>query len=382
MGTALSTLASHASEMQVLSYEAIMGLVLVIPLFVQYYKATLQSYSESEAKAHKVISLTTSSRYDIRYTSLLCGTLPMPALVPSSHDSVSTAVMSNTASALRSRQSQCNKSDDFKMTPQEIHITTQEINESHSPIRSPMGKTLVTAAESLATECDESGIPLMEEAHPISTPARPTLELLVETSEKQADSDTSKIRSRSKKKPKSSTFHYLEAVARRLSEKAHETKLHSDHVGIAQALMELADVLAQEEQHARALRVYQRAELVQRMVVQATLQAVASALRQKAKYHAEQPGHVFLAAKYQSLADELKAHPTPQNLTRTLQFRNDERNTRNICQHESPEQESLNQKLDRRLRRASAEAIPLVRSLKEQANCSISKMRKKTLMNL
>jgi hypothetical protein len=397
MGAAISTLANHANEVQMLSYETIMGLVLVIPFFVQYYTATLQSYSDEKQKAHKVILSRTSHRKDIRYTSLLCGTLPMPALVPSSQDSVSTAVMSNTASALRSRLSYCSI-DDHKRTPQEIRFTASNIDDTPSPLGSPVRKSVIAAkhhsimdSESMAIECDLLGIPHVKQVPPNSIAARSSLEALLEASEVRLDSKSYSIPSRSKTSPKSSTSHYLETVARKLSEKAQETKLHSDHVGIAQALLELGDILAQEEQHARALRVYQRAEMVQRMVVHETLVAVTSALRQKAKYHAGQPGHEWLAAKYRSLADELKAHPTPQNLTNALVVRQEERDDDDelkekkpiiLQQYVSPKEEMINLKLDRRLKRASLEAVPLVRALKEQANCSSAIRKKKSLKTL
>ena len=166
---------------------------------------------------------------------------------------------------------------------------------------------------------------------------------------------------------------YVESVARSLAKKASHAD-HSDKVGIATALMELGSILANDEKNASALKVFKRAEVVQRILIDETIASVASAMDQQAKHH-EKHGNHYLAHLYGNMANELKGNPSPTNLKKTIQIHQGHK-VRQGFEHENcadlscDELRKLNKKLDRRIKRASTEAMPLVQNLREQAKCS------------
>jgi lipopolysaccharide biosynthesis regulator YciM len=157
-----------------------------------------------------------------------------------------------------------------------------------------------------------------------------------------------------------STSDYLEKVSKLLSKKAKAVP-HSDKRGIADALLDLGQILFQQDKYKKALKVFQRAERVQKLVIDETLQAVASSMAHLAQHH-HQAGNGVLARLYETLAMELETSPSAAVLKQSLQHHAQHR----AAQGPSPR---LVHAVDRRLKRASAEAVPLVQTLKLQAHC-------------
>lgn len=174
------------------------------------------------------------------------------------------------------------------------------------------------------------------------------------------------------------TAEYLESVSKALAAKAGHAD-HSSKVGIAQALMELGDILLQQQEHRMASHVFKRAEGVQKAVVQETMQATASAMAQQSKYYKKR-NDSRLAKIYGNMAKELSAvsasgkGPSPLVLKRAITLHHEHKPTKmptaNMTAIIAKELASLTRKLDRRIQRVSAEAAPLGRILMKEALCA------------
>ena len=329
-----------------LTHEVVLGLVLAIPFFIQYYKEAVDRYS---TKKGQVVMMARVEEHQqkvllLKHRSLICGTIP--GLVPSSQDSVSTAVASNTAKAVQSRDL---TKDHVFILPRMVTVEQQQGAEyTLSPLKSPTPTPTTQEKSTPAAAAEHVASVPVESAYFDSTTCE---SCVLETPAPAASM---------------STKDYLESIARTLAKKARDAD-HADKVGIAQALVELGDILAKEEKNASALRVYKRAEVVQRILIEETIAGVASAMGQEAKHH-QKHGNEFLANVYGNMAKELKVNPSPTNLRMTIQLHHEHKVRDEL--NNSKELKSLNKKLDRRIKRASAEAMPLVQNLRAQARCS------------
>lgn len=338
-----------------MTHEVMLGLALAIPFFLQYYKEAMDRYSTKKGQ-HVMMGRIERHEQNVlllKHRSLMCGTIP--DLVPSSQDSVSTAVASNTAKAVQSRA----PVEDLVFVLPRM-VTVEQLSDDEcpeSPLRSP-------------STAQEIGTPFVTE-HVVSSTSVESLSM------DSNDHDDYIFEKTPATSVSISTKDYLESIARTLSKKARHAD-HADKVGIAQALVELGDILAKDVKNAAAMRVYKRAELVQRMLVEETIAAVASAMGQQAKLH-KKNGNEFLARVYGNMAKELKGKPSPANLRMTIQLHHEHKLRHESC--DSKELKSLNKKLDRRIKRASAEAMPLVQNLRAQALCSKALMKSADLRN-
>lgn len=353
MGTILSTLSEHVFRMN-MTPEVMIGLVLAIPFFLQYYKEAMDRYATEKGRRVILGRIEQNEQKVVlrKHRTLMCGTIP--DLVPSSQDSVSTAVASNTAKAVQSRAL---VEDHVFVLPRMVTVEQQSEDECPpSPLKSP-------------STAQEVGTPLVSEHDASSSPVE-------SVSMDSNDYEDSTLDSPAPSEALS-TKDYLESIARTLSKKARDAD-HADKVGIAQALMELGDILAKEEKNAAAMRVFKRAELVQRMLIEETIAAVALAMDQQAKLH-QKHGNRFLARVYGNMAKELQIRPSPTNLKMSIQLHHQHK--LNHESYDSKELKSLNKKLDRRIKRASAEAMPIVLNLKAQAQCSTALLKDTELRN-
>jgi hypothetical protein len=348
MGTTLSVLSQHAFRVH-MTHETMIGLMLATPFFIRYLKETMDRYSTNTGSTvlmERIQEYEESSNVKLlNHRSLLTGTIP--DLVPSSTDSISTAQAFNAATSVKDREP-VEPVDLFPALPKVVHIENQDAEPPlGSPETVPQESSILRglAQSPVSVSFEEEGVECIIEP---STSLSSFEDELVNTKECLVEPSTSA---------------YLESVARALAKKARHAD-HADKVGIAQALVELGGIILKDDQYQGALKVFKRAEVVQKIIIEDTISAVASAMAQQAKYHAKQ-GNAHLARSYGHMANELGAKPTPQILKKTIELHH------NLKSRDTDKElKSLNKKLDRRLKRASAEAMPLVQNLKTQAKCS------------
>jgi hypothetical protein len=183
-----------------------------------------------------------------------------------------------------------------------------------------------------------------------------------------------------------STAEYLKYVSKALASKAGHVG-HSGKVGIAQALMELGNILLQQEEHRMASHVFKRAEAVQKAVIQETMQATASAMAKQSKYY-KKCNNSRLAKIYGNMAKELYEvspsgkGPSPLVLKRAITLHHEHKPanlptaTANMTAAAAKKLASLMRKLDRRIQRASAEAAPLGKILLKEALCAAQMIKR------
>lgn len=359
MGTTFSTLTDHAVRMN-MSHETMIGVLLAIPFFLKFYQEALIRYSTKEGQMRmlqRIEEEQNDHQYEVatllKHRTLVRGT--MPDLVPSSMDSVSTAVASNTAKAVKARE-MVEPVDLFPVLPSTIVTMEQQ--------QFPTTTTSVGEYESVGVDAISF--------HPKDRYQNDCSPHNLEEHEwmKGHDDDDLTEPDVDDEQPQS-IADYLASVAQALTHKARQAD-HADKVGIANALMELGSILGKERKNrAKALAILKHAEAVQRIVVAETIVAVASAMAEQGRYHARQ-GNQCLANIYGNMAKELQASATPMNLKKSIELHHQHK-VRGEGHHTSTpstrnkDLKSLNNKLDRRLKRASAEAVPLVQNFKAQA---------------
>lgn len=379
-----------------MSRETMIGVLLAIPLFMQYFNQHMRAIKGSKnplqvvSTLQKMSTLQYASEADselmvMKTRSLLCGTIPI--LEPRSDDSVSTVQMSNHK---RLTNTPHNDNDKTPMEPpteicvemasgRVAQVTPPRAAEEASievvPILSVEHSAPCVTPEPAERKAPiyapERSVPCVtpDELKPMSTPSKqfPVESISVITPETEPEEDTSIEEDTSEGSSDSSmnqtTSEYLESVARTLAKRAAKVS-HNDKVGIAQAMVELGDILFKDDSHKSAMKVYKRAELVQKIIVDETIASVASAMKGQASYH-KKHGNLAFSDLYGNMANELAAHATPANLQKCIKLHHDYK----PHGHVDKEFASLVRKLDRRLKRAGTEAVPLVSTLKKQAAC-------------
>jgi hypothetical protein len=369
MGTTFSTLADHAVRMN-MTHETMIGVILAIPFFLKFYQEALNRYLTKEGQIRMMERIEENHQHQyqvvplLKHRTLLRGT--MPDLVPSSKDSVSTAVASNTARAVKARE-MVEPVDLFPVLPSTIVTMEQQqlpqetFPNTHSP--SAPGQTFAVAAPLEAISFHPND--LYQNDH--------SKQHLEEQSFLKGQSDDDLTEPDEGDEPHQSTADYLESVAQALTKKARHAD-HADKVGIANALMELGNILWKDRKNQeKTLIILKYAETVQRIIIDETIAAVASAMEEQGKYH-ETQGNKFLAHVYGNMAKELQVSATPMNLKKSIELHHQHKVRRgdDPATSSSKALKSLNKKLDRRLKRASAEAVPLVQNFKTQAQVNKS----------
>lgn len=370
MGTAFSSLADHAVRMN-MTHETMIGVLLAIPFFLKFYQETLIRYSTKEGQLRMMERIEeehNDHHYEVatllKHRTLVRGT--MPDLVPSSMDSVSTAVASNTAKAVKARE-MVEPVDLFPVLPSTIVTMEQQERQETFP-----ATTYTTAREFESVPCQPLVAAAAAPVEAISfQPKECSPQDVQEQELMKGHNDDDLTEPDEDYEQPQSTADYLASVAQALTHKARYAD-HADKVGIANVLMELGNILGKERKnHAKALAILKHAEAVQRIIVAETIVAVASAMAEQGRYHQRQ-GNQCLANIYGNMAKELQASATPMNLKKSIELHHQHK-VRGDDEHTSTtsiskkDLKSLSKKLDRRLKRASAEAMPLVQNFKAQA---------------
>lgn len=387
MGSNLSTLSSITTHVvDNMSRETMIGVLLAIPFFVQYFKQHMDAFKKDPSQVVSTLKgMSTLQYYSeqdaeirvVKHRSLMSGIIPPPE--PSSEDSIATEKISNHKS-----NKQAYAEVDTIPPPTEVIIkvsstkAAEEISMEPVPVLAvePVRRSApCVTPEKMAPTMPAVGVEL-ERSVPCVTPEAPsplstsfkstpskfpdTVTVMTpETSgETDMEEDTSEESSSSVSKP---TCEYLESVSRSLARRARKCS-HSDKVGIAQAIVELGNILLKDDAYKSAMNVFKRAEVIQKIIVDETIASVASAMKQQSDYHTKH-GNLSLANLYGNMAMDLGSSPSPANLKKCMDLHYDHK----PHGHVDKDFASLVRKLDRRLKRAGAEAAPLVATLKKQA---------------
>mmetsp|Transcript_29995 Transcript_29995/g.45481 ORF Transcript_29995/g.45481 Transcript_29995/m.45481 type:complete len:367 (+) Transcript_29995:99-1199(+) len=153
----------------------------------------------------------------------------------------------------------------------------------------------------------------------------------------------------------------FENCSQELSRRA-KTSEHSERIGIADTLADIANILFDDDDYNAAYKVSRRAQIIYEMVVKESMKDIASALLKHAEYHERQIGSADLSEVYRSIATGLRQQPTPSNLSKAFQVHSQHR----IRSPRIPRLRLLNRLLDRRLKRCREEVNSLTKALRIQ----------------
>jgi hypothetical protein len=152
----------------------------------------------------------------------------------------------------------------------------------------------------------------------------------------------------------------VEYTAHKLMKRAKGSSNHGEQVKIAEALFQLGKVLLKNKDYKGARHVLHQAEALQHHVVHDTIRAVAAAMEEQSQYYKKNVNMKKMAERYHRTAADLRDRPTPCQLSVAWMVHNK-------CEETSDaELSKIMDKVEGRLKRASHEAIPLSKMLKEE----------------
>lgn len=163
--------------------------------------------------------------------------------------------------------------------------------------------------------------------------------------------------------PCSRTSEYLVTLSIRLAEKS-KTADHSDKIGISEVLYQLGEILFNDNKFKDSKAVLQKAERVHKQIIDETMVSVASAMYKQGNYYNEH-GNAALGKIYLDTAIQLRQDASPTALGKAWAV-----HIAHKPKHcKDSDLKELLKKVERRLKRASREAKPLVKTLQLQASC-------------
>ena len=163
--------------------------------------------------------------------------------------------------------------------------------------------------------------------------------------------------------PCSRTSEYLVTLSIRLAEKS-KTADHSDKIGISEVLYQLGEILFNDNNFKDSKAVLLKAERVQKQIIDETMVSVASAMYKQGNYYNEH-GNAALGKLYLETAIQLRQDASPTALGKAWAVHTAHKPKR--CK--DSDLKELLKKVERRLKRASGEAKPLVKTLQLKASC-------------
>ena len=142
-----------------------------------------------------------------------------------------------------------------------------------------------------------------------------------------------------------------------------KTASHEDLVEMGESLFLLGEMLHVNGKRADALRVYERASVVQKLAIEQVMETIASLLRKVGVYHRDR-GDDILSVVMVGAADLLHAKPSPTCLLLCTQVLRGYQQSNSTC----PDLEALMKEMNGNIELARREAKPLALSLRGQAN--------------
>uniref|UniRef100_A0A7S1UYR5 Uncharacterized protein n=1 Tax=Grammatophora oceanica TaxID=210454 RepID=A0A7S1UYR5_9STRA len=362
MGTTISTL--NGLGLDVASPDTMIGLMLATPFFISYFMAIRDHYLHGKALPSYFFAVEQASEKQRQVT-----TRSLPA--GSTKEETTPLIQSSSAFRIVDHEGD-------NETPKPSNKQYPMVNKSNrsAPVTPVQRFTPVltnSSAFHLADSC---------------APTKPKLSVIDEEEYEEAPSligaeddslldstITDSLLDHSSGGPSEETteeeemekdINYLEGIAAMLVRKAKRSSAsHSDKIGIGESLYQLGLLLFQQEKADEASRVLKQTEKVQKKVIAETLLAVASAMDQQAEYYRKEKQHE-LAHIYKKTSKSLrKDSQNPKFLSQAWQVHK-------VAKRAAPEDRSaelkhLMHKVERRLKRASAEALPLAQTLKLRA---------------
>lgn len=163
--------------------------------------------------------------------------------------------------------------------------------------------------------------------------------------------------------PCSTTSDFLLTLSKRLIKKS-KTEDHSGKIGISEVLYQLAEILFKDEKYKESNHLLEKSERLQKEIIDETIVCVASAMYKQGNYYNEH-GNAALGKIYLDAAMELRQDASPATLGKAWAV-----HIAHKPKHcKDPALKEHVKKVERRLKRASAEAKPLVKILKLKASC-------------
>ena len=174
------------------------------------------------------------------------------------------------------------------------------------------------------------------------------------------------------------TIQYLDRCSKRMVAKAEKAE-HKDKVGIGKAVYDLALIVYKRGFHDKAYKMFKRAAIVQERALKETVYSLAWSMRERGLDHSRR-GEEGLAQTYLGLATKLVDQPDHNSLKEAWNTHNGYIRVGNDDNGETMQHDRRTMKgtdrLERRLKRARAECIPLALSRKQQFECKV-KMKQK-----
>ena len=163
---------------------------------------------------------------------------------------------------------------------------------------------------------------------------------------------------------------YLEQCTRNLHARADKAG-HKDKVCMAKAIYDLGMIVYNRGLHDKAYKMFKRAASVQKWALKDTIYGLAWSLRERGLKHGRR-GEKDLAQMYLDLATKLADHPNPQSVDEVWDKHNssvptNKKNGELI--NGDGRTKNGKDRLEKRLKRARAECIPLALSRKRQSEC-------------
>jgi hypothetical protein len=325
--------------MGITSKETMIGVMLAIPFFIRYFMALRDHHLRCKASPSYLVAFeqdeSTQKKVDAAIRELewqrdmLKWGKPEPLLVP-------TSPYSSTASLQGDM-------DDFRLETPPILYKLFPTAEDEEDIvdDSDFALLLPKPSPELSDDCDAETSPL-----------------ILKSASKATERD------------------YLESIASQLYHKAKRAT-RTDKIGISEALFQLGEILFQEDsKYSSAQRVLQKTERLQKRIIRETLVAVGTAMTEQAEYY-DKHGMPELALVYQQTAESLRQGKAgPKELSRAWEIH---RLVGKKVQPERKELRSILKRVERRLKRASKEALALSQTLKMEADCVHHSSRQKRM---
>ena len=162
---------------------------------------------------------------------------------------------------------------------------------------------------------------------------------------------------------------FLDSVSQMLSQQVLRAD-HEEKISIGDSLYQLAEILYSEGKYRQAMKIFERCCEVRRMVVNDTMASISSAMRKQGKRYQEMSSSSsssLLSRKYLRVAQHLKMDPSPGNLAAAWRIHREYQS--HPLNRGDRELHRMVEKVERRLQRASTEAMPLAHALKMVGLC-------------
>ena len=361
MGTVLSTVnemvIGYTSEMLTeATYRTIVGILLAVP-FVMSGMNRLADKFRQRKKLRSDGTL-------VRSRAIMSGTMPStgPTIIVHSQTRRSSAIPSLSSIA----------EEEYNEEPPVLIQLMDGATPANSVVSSPVQAGRRTCNESLEVKLlstDEaartvpkslelpslppSSITIDVGATPKDTesaPQSPTAST-VSTSMCSVDENTS-----TKEQQDVDTCTYLERCSKRMAEKA-ESAGHSDKVGIGKALYKLGEIVLKHKRYQKAYRIFKRAARVQEKTMQESIYSVAWAMREEGLKYSGCDGKEATSKAYLGAATKLIDQPNQDSLKIAW-------NTHRMLRPDQTDKATA--RVERRLKRAKAEWLPLMETRKKQ----------------